>query len=213
MVVYPQNGGLLTGQIQLQCRYQSTRTKEVVFQNKRDNCWYSDKTTIEYLGSGIFDDDEGIGCGTKGLLNRTRKVECLLVQYYVVFNVSRVEQEEPLPASATTTATALLAMQLARSYQESMNPRRCVLPVGYCQSGAGGPGWGGAGHANGAERSSHTMLATPTVMAACAASVAEWQQNDVVPARRNTCYAHIIVKVKYYYAILGRAVKINRSGR
>lgn len=64
-------------------------------------------------------------------------------------------------------------MQLARSYQESMNRKRCVLPVGYCQSGAGGAGAGGAGHANGAERSSQTMLATPTVMAACAASVAE----------------------------------------
>lgn len=66
-----------------------------------------------------------------------------------------------------------LAMQLARSYQESMNRGRCVLPVGYCQSGAGGAGAGGAGHARGAERSSQTMLATPTVMAACAASVAE----------------------------------------
>lgn len=94
-------------------------------------------------------------------------MKCLLVRFYAVFNVNRVEQEGAVAVAGG------LAMQLARSYQESMNRRRCVLPVGYCQSGAGGAGAGGAGHARGAERSSQTMLATPTVMAACAASVEE----------------------------------------
>lgn len=66
-----------------------------------------------------------------------------------------------------------LAMQLARSYQAIMSRRRCGLP-GYCQRGAGG-GAGGAGHARGAGRSSHS-----TVMAA---GPSGWQ-NDAGPAKR-----------------------------
>lgn len=119
---------ILTGQIQLQCQYQSSMSQEVLFRNRR-HCW-----TVE-------------------------------------------------------AAVSQCSWRVATRSAEAS--RRCVLPVGYCQRDAEGAGWGGAGHAMGAGRSSHSTLATPTVMAACAASV-KWQQNDAGPATRNNKYGVIL---------------------
>lgn len=57
--------------------------------------------------------DEGTGCGTKGWLNYMDEVECLLVQFYVEFHVSRVEQEGVLPLPAVSQCSWRVATRRA----------------------------------------------------------------------------------------------------